>query len=81
MRFLLSIVVALVLVIPACGGPKFADEHEELAYLTALSNPTVEQFRRRVELKGKADAVWKEESGRIIQGARKGLGLSAEEKD
>lgn len=36
---------------------QFASEVEELEYLNALSNPSVQQFKRRKELQTKADGV------------------------
>jgi hypothetical protein len=44
-----ALMLAVLLVVIGCG-PKFKDSSEELRYLNSLSNPSVEQFRRREEL-------------------------------
>ena len=46
------IVLLLACLLSACG-PHFKNEAEEQRYLESLSNPTVEQFRRREELQQK----------------------------
>lgn len=71
------IAVGLATIVLSCSGcgPSFADEGEELAYLSALSNPSPGQWKRRGELGEKRDAkriadqewsdrAWKAESDR-----------------
>lgn len=45
------ILAAFLLAAIGCGGePEYRNEVEEFNYLNSLSNPTLEQFRRRDEL-------------------------------
>ncbi len=66
MRWLVTLAVALV--VAGCGGKpeaKFDSETEELSYLSELSNPTPDQWRRRNVLQEKADL----ESSRLAREA------------
>jgi hypothetical protein len=44
----------LLALMAGCGGDKFATEAEELSYLSALSDPSPAQWKRRQELQMKA---------------------------
>jgi hypothetical protein len=53
MRTMIVSVLCLAIGV-GCGGAKFADEREELSYLSSLSNPTPEQWKRKKELEEQA---------------------------
>ena len=63
-------VISLILAISVAGcGTKFKDDREELSYLSALSNPTPDQWKRKQEL-GRAVrlATLKEEFKAMMNG-------------
>lgn len=52
---LTRVAIVSLLLLSGCS-PAFKDEAEEVEYLSALDQPTLEQFRRRKELMQKAQA-------------------------
>jgi hypothetical protein len=68
MRKLGLVVASLALALPACG-PGFASESEELAYLSSLANPSPDQWKRRRELRGKAESADRAERAKALEAA------------
>jgi hypothetical protein len=44
------LILLSALVIAGCGGPSFENEVDEFRYLSSLSNPTPEQWKRKKEI-------------------------------